>query len=156
MVRRMRQLWVAGAMVGALLALTTGSLPVSAAIADRAFTVLGCEVGDYTCFYAKMGGGGSNDAYFCRNGYYTCENGVPVATVTQTAGAESQYCAGGAAYLQNGTYGCRYGNPIGVDAAAATNGIASGSNGAYPTIIVAGNFASAGQGAANTTGAARP
>src|SRR5690242_19391171 len=49
--------------------------PAAAAIPDRTFQLLGCNVGDYSCFYGKLGG--SPYGYYCSNGYYTCTNGIP-------------------------------------------------------------------------------
>lgn len=155
MVRHLRQLVLAGAMVAVALALDAGSLPVSAAVADRAFTAVGCAVGDYTCYDAKMGGGGSLATYYCRTGYYECSNGVPITKSYPTADNDVQTCADGATYIQNGMYGCRYGNPIGMTVPGPYSTTADGS-GSFPNVIIAGNFASAGLGATNVTGTARP
>ncbi len=156
MVRRVRQRIVAGAMVMAMLAVSVGSLSVSAAIADRAFTAIGCNVGDYTCYYAKMGGGGSINTYYCRTGYYDCNNGVPISNIYPTADSGVQTCAGGATYVQSGAYGCLYGNPIGVTVPGTPYSTAADGSGSFPNVIVAGNIAAAGLGATNVTGAARP
>ncbi len=156
MVSRMRQLVVAGAMVAVVLAVSVGSVTVSAAVADRAFTAIGCDVGDYTCYYAKMGGGSTANTYYCRTGYYECTNGVPISNIYPTADNGVQACAGGATYTQNGAYGCLYGNPIGVAVPGTPYSTAAdGTSGSYPNVIVAGNIAAAGLGATNTTGAAR-
>jgi hypothetical protein len=152
MARHVRQAIIAGATIGMLLMLGIGAAPASAAIADRAFTVVGCNVGDYTCFYSKMGGA-SQDPYYCTNGYYDCTNGVPNGTVHTTAGPETDYCADGAAYIQNGNYGCANGNPIGLVAHTVNDSNATTTGG--PTVVVAGNFANAGVGITNVSGAAK-
>lgn len=139
-----------------VLALSAGCEPVSAAIADRAFTAIGCNVGDYTCYYAKMGGGGSINTYYCRTGYYECTNGVPNSNIYPTADTGAQTCAGGATYIQTGVYGCVYGNPIGVAVLGTPYSAAAGGTGTFPNVIVAGNIASAGLGATNVTGSVRP
>jgi hypothetical protein len=154
MARHVRQSLIAGAAIAALLILTVGAVPASAAIADKAFTVMGCNVGDYNCYYSKMGGG-SPDAYYCQSGYYQCTSGVidPV-TRTTTAGPETNYCVDGAAYTQNGIYGCVNGNPIGAVAHVSSDPNNVSGNGG-PTVIIAGNFANAGLGVTNVTGAAK-
>ena len=65
------------AAVGAvLLVATIGSTgTVQAAIQDRAFQAVGCAIGDYTCYYAKLGG--SPYTYYCQNSYYVCTSGIP-------------------------------------------------------------------------------
>jgi hypothetical protein len=155
MERQIRKAIIAGVAIGALLMLTIGAVPASAAIQDRAFTAIGCNVGDYTCFYSKMGGGGSQNSYYCQNAYYPCANGVPVANPQVTSGPETELCAGGAAYLQNGTYGCTFGNPIGTTIQGTSDPSNTNVSGGA-TVIIAGNFASAGLGATNITGAAKP
>jgi hypothetical protein len=153
MARHIRQTVIAGAAIAMLLVLSVGAMPASAAIADRAFTAIGCNVGDYNCFYAKMGGGAQN-TYYCQTGYYDCTNGVPNSKVQITTGPESSLCADGAAYIQNGTYSCLNGNPIGLIAHVTSdpnNPTASGG----PTVVIAGNFANAGLGVTNVSGAAK-
>ena len=154
MVRHVRQALIAGAAIAALLILTVGTVPASAAIADKAFTVVGCNVGDYNCFYSKLGGG-SQDSYYCQSAYYPCTNGVlDPGTQFPTAGPETNYCQDGAAYIQNGIYGCTNGNPIGAVAHVSSDPNNPNGNGG-PTVVVAGNFAKAGLGATNVTGAAK-
>jgi len=153
MARRVRQTLIAGAVIAVLLILGVGVMPASAAIADRAFTAIGCNVGDYNCFYAKMGG--TQDTYYCQTGYYECTNGVTNAPQQfPTAGAATNYCQDGAAYVQNGTYGCFNGNPIGAVVHPSTDPNSTTSSGG-PTVVIAGNFASAGLGVKSVTGAAR-
>ncbi len=154
MARHVRQALIAGAAIAALLILTVGAMPASAAIADKAFTVVGCNVGDYNCYYSKLGGS-SQDAYYCQNSYYPCTGGVLDPGVRiPTAGQETNYCADGAAYIQNGIYGCANGNPIGTVTRVSTDPNNPNGNGG-PTVVVAGNFANAGLGVTNVSGAAK-
>jgi hypothetical protein len=79
---------------------------VGAAIPDRAFQVMGCNIGDYTCYYARLGGS-SQYTYYCNNNYYTCTNGVPDAPPqSQFSQNVSQYCGDG------GGTGCVNGSPL--------------------------------------------
>ena len=68
-------------VVGAVLIVLTLAMAGStaAAIPDRTFEVMGCNIGDYACYYARFGGGGSSKTSLCKSGNYTCTNGVPDA-----------------------------------------------------------------------------
>ncbi len=119
--------------VGVLLAVmafaNAGS--VGAAIPDRTFQVMGCDVGDYTCFYHKIGG--APTTYYCNAGYYTCANGVPTGPEQDSPNA-SPYCADG------GGVGCLSGSPLYVSKPTApANGTGTSAN-----VVVASNFVNTG------------
>lgn len=127
---------VVGGLLIVLALANAGS--VGAAVPDRAFQVMGCTIGDYTCYYARLGGGSSYTSY-CNSGYYTCTNGVPDAP-QQFAQNVSQYCGDG------GGTGCVNGSPLYTSTTPANingSGLASGS----PTngnILVTSGFANVG------------
>lgn len=121
--------------VGALLVVmafaSAGS--VGAAIPDRTFQVMGCDIGDYACYYHKIGG--APETYYCNAGYYTCANGVPTGPQSQQdAPNVSPYCGDG------GTTGCLAGSPLFVSRTT----VPSNGNGLSANVIVAGNFANNG------------
>lgn len=92
-----------GALLIVLALANAGS--VGASVSDRAFQVLGCAVGDYNCYYARLGG--SPYSTYCANGYYTCTNGVPNAANTPAnATTTVTYCG------DNGAAGCINGSPL--------------------------------------------
>lgn len=127
------------ATLGAVLVVLTfaGAGSAEAAIPDRSFQVMGCNIGDYQCYYARLGGGGSTYTYYCQNGYYTCTNGVPDGPALGTTNG-SPYCADG------GGTGCIDGSPLFVNIGNVVNGsgLASGATGG--NIIVTSGFANAG------------
>lgn len=92
-----------GALLIVLALANAGS--VGASVPDRAFQVLGCTIGDYNCYYARLGG--SPYSTYCANGYYTCTNGVPNAPATTADTATTvTYCG------DNGAAGCINGSPL--------------------------------------------
>jgi hypothetical protein len=103
----------------------------AAAIPDRTFQLLGCNVGDYSCFYGKLGG--SPYGYYCSNGYYTCTNGIP-DTPPQNQQNVSPYCGDG------GGTGCINGSPLYV----STGTVVSNSNGLSSAVVVTSGFVAAG------------
>lgn len=105
--------------------------PAAAAIPDRTFELLGCNVGDYTCFYSKLGG--SPYGYYCNNNYYSCTAGVP-DTPPQNLKNVSPYCGDG------GGTGCINGSPLYV----STTPVGSNGSGLAPAVIVTTGFVAAG------------
>ena len=67
MFRRLRRLCAVGAIGAALLVGLSSTASVSAAIDPVAFQKLGCNNGDYTCYYARLYGGYPLRAPFCDN-----------------------------------------------------------------------------------------
>lgn len=120
-----------GALLIVLALANAGS--VGASVPDRAFQVLGCSIGDYNCYYARLGG--SPYSTYCANGYYTCTNGVPNATDTPTDAAATTvtYCG------DNGATGCINGSPLFVS--TTING---GGTGLASNVIVSSGFIDAG------------
>ena len=88
---------VASAIGAVLLIVTIGTAgTVEASIPDRAFQAMGCSIGDYTCYYSRLGG--SSYTYYCQNGYYTCTNGVPNTPVQNGPNVQGTiYCGDGGA-----------------------------------------------------------
>ncbi len=105
---------------------------VGASIADRAFQVLGCSIGDYNCYYARLGG--SPYATYCSNSYYSCTNGVPNATDTPADTANTPVYCGDSA-----TTGCINGSPLFVS--TTING---GGTGLAANVIVSSGFLNTG------------
>jgi len=105
--------------------------PAAAAIPDRTFQILGCNVGDYSCFYSKLGG--SPYEYYCNNGYYTCTNGVP-DTPPQNLQNVSPYCGDG------GGTGCLNGSPLYVSTTPAGSNV----NGISSAVVITSGFVAAG------------
>ena len=102
---------------------------VGAAIPDRTFQVMGCDIGDYTCYYHKIGG--APETYVCNAGYYTCANGVPIGQQQQQDSPDvSPYCGDG------GRTGCLAGSPLFVSTTTAS----TNANGLSAHVIVAGNI----------------
>jgi|SRR5579885_3415126 len=138
MVRR-----VLTAAVGAVLLIAAigSAVTVQAAIQDRAFQAVGCDVGDYTCYYAKLGG--SPYSYYCQNSYYSCTSGIP-DTPDRRIGQDQQptnpYCGDAApAGCANGSV--LYTSTTAVDptgSALANGGTLSGN------ILVTNNFQNVG------------
>ncbi len=92
---------------------------------------MGCDIGDYACFYHKIGG--APETYSCNVGYDTCANGVPIGK-QQDAPNVSSYCGDG------GNTGCLAGSPLFVSRTT----VPSNGNGLSANVIVAGNFANNG------------
>lgn len=68
MVRRLRLPLAVGAITAAFFVISLGSaVSVSAAIDPVAFQKLGCNNGDYACFYARLYGGYPLRAPYCDN-----------------------------------------------------------------------------------------
>ncbi len=112
MFRRLRRLFAVGAIGAALLAIGLGSAgSVSAAIDPVAFQKLGCNNGDYTCYYARLYGGYPLRAPFCDN------NGCTYAAV-----GDGYYGVPFYAAPYYATYLSGYAYPIGVPLASQVNG----------------------------------
>ncbi len=125
--------------VGALLIVLTlaNAGSVGAAIPDRAFQVLGCNIGDYSCYHARLGGVPSSS--YCSNSVYTCTNGVP-NTPAQFSQDVSPYCGDG------GGTGCINGSPLFTSTSSVSvtgSGLANGS-GVNGNILVTSGFANVG------------
>jgi len=93
MSRRLRIQCAVGAIAAALFVVSLGStVSVSAAIDPVAFQKLGCNNGDYACFYAKLYGGYPLRAPYCDNTGCTVPNvgdpfyGVPYYTAPYYVG----------------------------------------------------------------------
>ncbi|MDQ6834130.1 MAG: hypothetical protein M3008_12085 [Chloroflexota bacterium] len=107
MFHRLRHLCAVGAIGAALLVIGMGSTgSVSAAIDPVAFQKLGCNNGDYTCYYARLYGGYPLQTPFCDNtgctyaavgeGYFS----VPYYTTPSFAGYPYGYAY--PAYVNSG------------------------------------------------------
>ena len=112
MFRRLRRLFAVGAIGAALLVIGLGSAgSVSAAIDPVAFQKLGCNNGDYTCYYARLYGGYPLRAPFCDN------NGCTYAAVGDGYYGVPFYAA--PYYV---AYPSGYAYPIGAPLASQVNG----------------------------------
>jgi hypothetical protein len=100
---------------------------VGASLPDRAFQVMGCNIGDYTCYYARTGESAAY-TYYCNAGYFTCTNGVPDTTAQYLANV-SPYCGDG------GGAGCINGSPLYVNTTPVT---ANGSGLAVNVVVTSG------------------
>lgn len=128
---------VVSAVLIVLTLATAGS--AAAAIPDRAFEVMGCNVGDYSCYFGRFGGVGSSYTSLCKNGNYTCTNGVP-DTPAQFSQNVSPYCGDG------GGAGCIGGSPLYTSTKpteVSGSGLASGST-ANGNILVTSGFVNVG------------
>ena len=105
---------------------------VGAALPDRNFQVMGCNIGDYTCYYARTGESAAY-TYYCNAGYFTCTNGVPDTTVQYSTDV-SPYCGDG------GGAGCINGSPLYVNTATAV----SDENGLSQNVVVTSGFVKSG------------
>lgn len=123
-VRKLVTMAVGGLMVVMAFA---GAGSASAAIPDRAFQALGCDIGDYTCYYHKLGG--APESNYCTSNVYTCTNGVP-NTPPQYSTNVSPYCGDG------GGAGCLNGSPLYVSTTIAP----SAGSSLATNVVVTSNF----------------
>ena len=91
--------------VGGLMVVTAfaGAGSVGAAIPNRAFQVLGCDIGDYACYSHRLGG--APESNYCTGSLYTCTDSIP-NTPPQYSTNVSPYCGDG------GGAGCLNGSPL--------------------------------------------
>ena len=115
--------------IGGLMVVTAfaGAGSVGAAIPNRAFQALGCDIGDYACYYHKLGG--APESNYCTSNVYTCTDGVP-NTPPQYSTNVSPYCGDG------GGAGCITGSPLYASATIAP----SAGTGLSTDVVVTSNF----------------
>ncbi|MGI8689008.1 MAG: hypothetical protein ACR2M3_10550 [Thermomicrobiales bacterium] len=123
-VRKLVTMAVGGLMIVMAFA---GAGSVGAAVPDRAFQVLGCDIGDYTCYSHRLGG--ASESNYCASNVYTCTDGVP-NTPPQYATDVSPYCGDG------GGAGCVNGSPLYVSTTIAP----SEGTGLSTNVVVTSNF----------------
>lgn len=117
MFRRLRRLFAVGAIGAALLVVGLGNAgSVSAAIDPVAFQKLGCNNGDYTCYYARLYGGYPLRAPLCDN------TGCSYAAVGDGFYGAPYYAAPYYAGYPYGYAPPAYVTPIGVPLAPLVNG----------------------------------
>ncbi len=106
MFRSVSRFLVMGAVAAALLVVSLGNAAsVSASIDPLTFQKLGCNVGDYNCFYAKLYGGAPLYGNYC-DGYGNCTYNPPPEALVYGSGYGSPYSGGyGSVYqYQDGRY----------------------------------------------------
>ncbi|MDQ2783562.1 MAG: hypothetical protein M3Y58_01000 [Chloroflexota bacterium] len=123
-VRKLVTMVVGGLMI--LMAFASAG-SVGAAIPNRAFQVLGCDTGDYACYYHRLGG--APESNYCTSNVYTCTDGVP-NTPPQYSTNVSPYCGDG------GGVGCVNGSPL----YASTTITPSDGTGLTTDVVVTSNF----------------
>jgi len=123
-VRKLVTMVVGGLMIVMAFA---GAGSVGAAIPNRAFQALGCDIGDYACYTHKLGG--VSESNYCTSGVYTCRDGVP-NTPPQYSTDVSPYCGDG------GGAGCLNGSPL----YASTTIAPSAGTGLSTNVVVTSNF----------------
>ncbi len=131
MIARVPRRLVLMAVGGMLMVLAFASAAsVGAAIPDRAFQVMGCDIGDYACYYHRLGGAPFSS--YCNNSAYTCTNGIPEPP-SQYSTNVSPYCGDG------GGAGCINGSPLFVSTTVPSNG-----SGLTTNVIVTSGFLNTG------------
>lgn len=105
----------------------TNAGSVGAAIPNRAFQAVGCDIGDYACYTHKLGG--APESNYCTSSVYTCRDGVP-NTPPQYSTNVSPYCGDG------GGAGCLDGSPLYV----STTIVPSVGTGLSTNVVVTSDF----------------